>query len=182
MSGNKFTAEDVKHTIAYLGDPKVKIRFKRRYTWVKEVKILGPHKLQIIGKKPQATAKKLLAEAGHPNGFALQLDVYNPIREIAEAIAGDLRKVGIRATINPMPLSLYVKRRGRGEFTAFNGYYPTSAQPDVDNLLNFFFGANRSYYNDPIFLAARKKGATEFNLAKHTQIYVDALNQVNKNA
>ena len=26
-SGNKFTAEDVKHTIAYLGDPKVKIRF-----------------------------------------------------------------------------------------------------------------------------------------------------------
>ena len=33
----------------------MKIRFKRRYTWVKEVKILGPHKLQIIGKKPQAT-------------------------------------------------------------------------------------------------------------------------------
>ena len=373
-SGNKFTSADVKTTIDYLRNPKVKIRFKQRYAWVKEVIPMGPHKVRIVGKKPQATdlssvayrfrmydgkihdslktlpekasygrvsasstgpykmvfldrskglkmerfdkwygskynrapiktihgiwmperqaqlaqlftggvdalrnvtadnekalrgrpgivvtpsesksimymtmdaagrsankamtdirvrqamikainrqalvdnfiaggvaaelpksicfksttgcepttaplaydpagAKKLLAEAGFANGFDLQLDVFNPIREIAEAVSGDLQKVGIRVKLNPMPLSVYVKKRGRGEFTAFVGYYPTSAQPDVDNMLNFFFGANRDYYKDPIFLAARSAGSTEFNVRKRTAHYTAALDQVNK--
>ena len=47
-------------------------------------------------------------------------------------------------------------------------------------MLNFFMGANRDYYKDPIFLAARSKGSTEFNLAKRTAIYQEALDQVNK--
>ena len=127
-------------------------------------------------------AKKLMAEAGLAGGFDLLLNVFAPIKQIAEAISGDLRKIGIRTKIQPLPLMLYVKKRGRGEFTAFTGYYPTSAQPDLDNLMNFFFGANRDYYKDPIIHAAAKAGSTEFNLAKRTQGYVPALNQVNKMA
>ena len=60
-SGNKFTSEDVKHTINYLADPKVRIRFKARYTWVKEVEKLGPHKVRIIAKKPSATMLSTIA-------------------------------------------------------------------------------------------------------------------------
>lgn len=372
-SGNKFTSEDVKHTIEYIGNPKVKIRFKRRYSWVKEVEILGPYKLRIVAKQPRATAlssiayrfriydskihkglktladqaaygrvsasstgpyklvsldkkgvvierfkkyhgsahrraptnrvfgrfipdkqsqkaelltggldlmrditadderllatnpslrisstsskqimyitmdaagrsankamtdirvrqalmksidrerlintfvaggksaerpnsvcfkltvacnpttkplgydpagaKKLLAAAGYANGLKIKLNAYAPIKNIAVAIAGDLRKVGINASIEPLPLMVYVKKRGAGKFTAFLGKYPTAAQPDTENLLNFFFGANRDYYKDPLINGAAKKGATEFDVAKRAAFYTPALDQVNK--
>ena len=81
-----------------------------------------------------------------------------------------------------MPLMVYVKKRGAGDFTAFNGYYPTSAQPDVDNLLNFFFGANRDYWRDPLIKSAHKAGKSKFNLSERTATYVPALDQINKNA
>lgn len=373
-SGNKFSAEDVKHTLSYLADPKVKIRFKGRYTWVKNVEIINPYKIRIVSKRPFSTdmstiayrfhiydskihkalkdkasygrvsasttgmyrmvsidnkkgvvlervdsqlgkfphkrapikhiqgipmpdrqtqiaqlftggvdvlrnitadnardlkgrpgititptsaksimymimdavgrsankalmdvrvrkaiikainrellvktlvaggasaelpksicfksttacsdsrgpeaydpagAKRLLKEAGLEKGFDLKIAVFAPIRQIAEAMAGDLRKVGIRATIESMPLISYVKKRARGELTAFTGYYPTAAQPDVANLMNFFFRGNRDYYKDKLIAKAAKAGASEFDLAKRTAIYAPALNRVNEMA
>jgi len=48
-------------------------------------------------------AKKLLAEAGYPNGFDFILNSpngrYLNDKEMAEAVAGDLRKIGIRANV-----------------------------------------------------------------------------------
>jgi peptide/nickel transport system substrate-binding protein len=54
-TGNKFTSEDVKHTMEYLAGPKLKIRFKGRYNWVKKVKKLGDNKLRVISKRPFST-------------------------------------------------------------------------------------------------------------------------------
>src|SRR4029077_6165655 len=95
-----------------------------------------------------ADAKKLLAEAGYPHGFDLEFDVHEPLAEMGEAIAGMVRKVGIRASVRPLPLTLYVRLRGDGKLTAFLGFYPTSAQPDMDNLLDFFFDGNRDYWGN----------------------------------
>ena len=44
-------------------------------------------------------AKALLAEAGYPDGFEMTLDVYRN-REMAEAMIGDLAKIGVDATMN----------------------------------------------------------------------------------
>ena len=50
-----------------------------------------------------ARAKKLLAEAGYPNGFEVDflvpLGQYNKIKDVAEAIGGMLKEVGIRAKL-----------------------------------------------------------------------------------
>ena len=127
-------------------------------------------------------AKKLLAEAGYPNGVDVVMDVFAPVRQIAEAIAGEARKVGFRMSINSMTLGVYVKRRGDGEFTAFTGYYPTSAQPDVANLLDFFFGADRDYWKDEGIAKAAAAGNLEFDLAKRTVIYTPALDAINTKA
>ena len=127
-----------------------------------------------------STAKRLLAEAGYPNGFDMQLDVHEPVREIAEAVAGELRKVGIRASVQPLPLGVYVKRRGDGEFTAFMGFYPTSAQPDTGNILDFFFGQDRDYYKDDLLLKAMREGPAELDEKKRQAMYREAVDRVNE--
>ena len=132
-----------------------------------------------VGYDP-AGAKRLLAEAGYANGFDLEFSVFAPLRQIAEAIAGELRKVGIRATVRAMPLPVYTKRRGRGELTALLARYPTFAQPNTANLMNFFFGSNRDYSKDPVIQSARKAGLGEMDLKKRTAIYQKAMDQVNK--
>jgi peptide/nickel transport system substrate-binding protein len=128
---------------------------------------------------PEA-AKKLLAEAGYPDGFDMEFDVHEPIKEIGEAIAGMVRKIGIRASVRPLPLALYVRMRGDGKFTAFAGFYPTNAQPDMDNIYDFFFDGNRDYWNDPVIQAAQKAGAIEFDEAKRALTYQAGVDQVNK--
>ncbi|MBT4672616.1 MAG: hypothetical protein HOB64_10910 [Rhodospirillaceae bacterium] len=137
------------------------------------------HTINPLGYDP-AGSKRLLAEAGFPNGFDMELSAFAPYKEIAEAIAGELRKVGIRATVRAMPLPVYTKRRGRGELTALYAGYPTFAQPNTSNLMNFFFGANRDYSKDPIIQNARKTGNGVMDLKKRTAIYQKAMDQVNK--
>jgi peptide/nickel transport system substrate-binding protein len=125
-------------------------------------------------------AKKLLAEAGYPNGLDLELDVHEPVKEIGEAIAGMERKVGIRASVRPLPLSLYIRMRGEGKFTAFLGIRPTNVLPDMNDLCDFFFNGNRDYWNDPVIKQAAKEGALEFDEAKRIKIYQKLIDQVNR--
>ncbi|KAE8763486.1 ABC transporter substrate-binding protein [Georgenia thermotolerans] len=49
-------------------------------------------------------SKRLLAEAGHPDGFTFTLDAptYDPHPAVAEFVAGELAKVGITVEINPI--------------------------------------------------------------------------------
>jgi peptide/nickel transport system substrate-binding protein len=126
-------------------------------------------------------AKKLLAEAGYKDGLDLEFDVHEPLTEIGQAIAGMVRKVGIRASMRPLPLTLYVRLRGDGKFTSFLGFYPTSAQPDMDNLLDFFFDGNRDYWgDDPLIREAQAKGAVEFDQKKRDAIYEKAIDHINQ--
>jgi len=127
-----------------------------------------------------AKAKKLLAEAGYPNGFDLVVDVHEEHRRTAEAISGELRAVGIRATVAAHQQSVYTRRRGQGEFTFFYGAYPTSTHPDVTNLLDFYFGADRDYYNDPIIHKAAKDGVVELDDEKRLAIFRTAIDRVNE--
>jgi peptide/nickel transport system substrate-binding protein len=126
-------------------------------------------------------AKKLLAEAGYKDGFDLELDVHEPLTEIGQAVAGMLRKVGIRASVRPLPLTLYVRLRGEGKLTSFLGFYPTTAQPDMDNILDFFFSGNRNYVgDDPVIRDAEEKGAVEFDPKKRDAIYEKAIDHINQ--
>ena len=57
-------------------------------------------------------AKKLLAEAGYPNGFDFIINSpsgrYLNDKEMAEAVAGDLRKIGIRANVKTHEWGTYM--------------------------------------------------------------------------
>ena len=66
-------------------------------------------------------AKKLLAEAGYPDGFAMTLhapnDRYVNDEQIAQALAQLLARVGIATRVEAMPSSVYFSRATKLEFS-----------------------------------------------------------------
>ena len=66
-------------------------------------------------------AKKLLAEAGYPDGFAMTLhapnDRYVNDEQIAQAIAQLLARAGIATRVEAMPSSVYFSRASKLEFS-----------------------------------------------------------------
>ena len=71
-------------------------------------------------KYDPAAAKKLLAEAGYPNGFALTIhgpnNRYINDDKIAQAIAQFYSRAGIDAKVETMPASVYFSRATNGDF------------------------------------------------------------------
>ena len=91
-------------------------------------------------------AKKLLTDAGHPNGFTTDLWAmpvqrpYNPnAKRIAELMQADLAKVGIKAEIKSFEWGEYRKRMQAGEHQmGMLGW--TGDNGDPDNFLNVLLG------------------------------------------
>ena len=115
-----------------------------------------------------AGAKKLLAEAGVPNGFELTIhgpnDRYINDAKICEAIGQMLSRVGIRTSVETMPKSVYFNRASRGgpgktpEFSFILvgwGAGTGEASSPLKSLLHTYdksrgFGAsNRGRYSNP---------------------------------
>jgi peptide/nickel transport system substrate-binding protein len=65
-------------------------------------------------------AKRLLAEAGYADGFAMTLSATNNRyvndEQIAQAVAQMLARVGVRARVEALPVSAYLTKGGKGEF------------------------------------------------------------------
>jgi dipeptide transport system substrate-binding protein len=100
-----------------------------------------------------AAARKLLAEAGYPNGFQTDLWAmpvqrpYNPnARRIAELMQADLAKVGITAEIKSFEWGEYRKRAQNGEhMMAQLGW--TGDNGDPDNFLATLLGCDSAKTN-----------------------------------
>jgi len=69
-------------------------------------------------------AKKMLAEAGHPDGFKINIGTpngrYLKDVEVATAVAGQLKKVGIQAEVMPTDWGVYRSERGKGKDSKFD--------------------------------------------------------------
>jgi dipeptide transport system substrate-binding protein len=96
----------------------------------------------------QAEAKRLLTEAGFPNGFETDLWAmpvkrpYNPnAQRIAELVQSDLAKIGIKANVVSYEWGEYRKRAQQGEhMMAQLGW--TGDNGDPDNFLNVLLGCD----------------------------------------
>ena len=100
-----------------------------------------------------AAARKLLAEAGLPNGFTTDLWAmpvqrpYNPnARRIAELMQADLAKIGVTAEIKSFEWGEYRKRMQNGEHQmGMLGW--TGDNGDPDNFLNTLLGCDSAKTN-----------------------------------
>ncbi|MDE0538026.1 MAG: ABC transporter substrate-binding protein [Rhodospirillales bacterium] len=59
--GEPFTAKDVAHTVNYASDPKVKLRLKPRFSWVKTAEVIDDHTVRLVTKRPYAPTLRRLA-------------------------------------------------------------------------------------------------------------------------
>jgi peptide/nickel transport system substrate-binding protein len=126
-------------------------------------------------------AKHLLAEAGYPNGFDFVINCpsgrYLNDKEMAEAVAGDLRKIGIRANVKTFEWGHYMS----------NMMYGHNAQPayilgwgntsfDADFTINplMHTGLLLSNVSFPKLDALLDEGISTMDPKKRLKIYSDA--------
>ena len=99
-----------------------------------------------------ARAKALLAQAGHPNGFALDLWALpvsrptNPNGQLmAQMIQQDWARIGVRATIKSYEWGEYLKRANNGEHSVYmSGWSGDTGEADDFLAPNLSCAANRS--------------------------------------
>ena len=84
-------------------------------------------------------AKALLAEAGYPDGFDIDFYTFRPA-DWAEAIMGDLAKVGIKASLTKMPyFALRDKQRNEGTTPMFLMDWGSYSMNDMSAITSHFF-------------------------------------------
>lgn len=87
-------------------------------------------------------AVSLLSDAGYPDGFEMDLDVYPGMKEIAEAVAGQLSEIGITVNITVLERSALVAKYEPGGSQTFMTSWGNS-EADADGILSKQFYSKR---------------------------------------
>jgi peptide/nickel transport system substrate-binding protein len=119
-------------------------------------------KLKPLKYDPEG-AKKLLAEAGYPNGFALAIhgpnNRYINDDKIAQAIAQFYSRAGIDAKVETMPSSVYFTRATKGDFGYMLLGWGTESNEQGSSLRSLLATqdpargmgvTNRAHYSNPV--------------------------------
>lgn len=132
-------------------------------------------------------AKKLLAEAGYPNGFEITLDCpnnrYVNDEEICQAVVGMWAKIGVKAKLNAMPFATYIPKILKHDSSAYMlgwGVATFDANYTLQSLVRTkTTGANGNYnlgrISNPAIDKLIDAAAVETDVAKRDQMLRDAL-------
>jgi peptide/nickel transport system substrate-binding protein len=111
-------------------------------------------------------AKKLLAEAGYPNGFEVQLDCpnnrYINDEKICVAVAGMLAKIGVNVKVNAIPRAQY---------------FPKAQKLDVSFCMLGWGGATTDaiFTLQPVLHSRNDKGDGDYNWGNYKDAAFDAM-------
>jgi peptide/nickel transport system substrate-binding protein len=126
-------------------------------------------------------AKQLLAQAGFPNGFELELHAYRD-RPQTEAIIGYLRAVGIRANLRFMQPAAAREARRAGK-VAMDHWTWGGVEKDVSATTPVFFGGNPDDMNhDSEVRALLDRGDVSLDPDTRKQAYAKALALIQERA
>jgi peptide/nickel transport system substrate-binding protein len=116
-------------------------------------------------------AAKLLAEAGYANGFDIEITTFiGTPGQIAEAVAGQWQKIGVRAKIDRLPTIAYRKKQREGKIQVMVAAWPAGNIPDVSGTVEAFFAAGPADYSgdETLHDLARASGSAMDPLERKT--------------
>jgi peptide/nickel transport system substrate-binding protein len=132
-------------------------------------------------------ARRLLAEAGYPQGFRIQLngpnDRYINDARIIQAIGQMWTRIGVRTAVEAQPWTTFVGRAGRQEYTAFLigwGSNPDGSHP-LRNILatvsreRGWGASNRGRFSNPQLDTLLEQSLVEMDEAKRERLVIDAM-------
>jgi peptide/nickel transport system substrate-binding protein len=130
-----------------------------------------------------AKARSLLAEAGYPNGFDLELYTSNErvgLQELAVAAQQMLAAANIRVQIKTLPWSVYTDTAyGKRQFFCEN----TFGRATIDESIFTFFHSkgpwNSGRYNNPALDQLLDRGRSQVDLAQRKETYAAAQKLIN---
>jgi peptide/nickel transport system substrate-binding protein len=130
-------------------------------------------------------ARRLLAEAGYPNGFRIQLnspnDRYINDSRIAQAVGQMWTRIGVRTGVEAQTWATFVGRAGRQDFSAFLigwGSNPDGSHP-MRNIIGTVssergWGAsNRGRYSNPEIDRLLAESLVELDEARRERMLID---------
>ncbi|MGG5818257.1 ABC transporter substrate-binding protein [Falsiroseomonas sp. HW251] len=130
-------------------------------------------------------ARRLLAEAGYPQGFRIQLnapnDRYTNDARIAQAIGAMWTRIGVRTTVEAQTWATFVNRAARAEYSAHLigwGSNPDGSHP-MRNIIGTVsqergWGAsNRGRYSNPQLDAMLAESLVELDDSKRERMLMD---------
>lgn len=113
----------VRQALNYAVDKRSIVKYILKDAAVETNSIIGPRDFGYAGEPAgyaydPEKAKALLAEAGYAQGFSIELDTvswYLKSTDVAQAIAEQLKAIGVRVKINPIESAIYRERVPAGK-------------------------------------------------------------------
>jgi peptide/nickel transport system substrate-binding protein len=140
-----------------------------------------------------AEAKRLLAEAGYPNGFSLTLnapsDRYINGAQVAQAITAMLSQIGLNVTLETFPFSIYFTKASAYEYSLYLAGAAADTGEGLSQMINLagtrnpekgWGGANRGRYSSEITDKALEDAQGTLDDAKREELLRSAVAQVQK--
>ena len=119
-----------------------------------------------------AKAKELMARSSVPKGFELKIAAFTDSGPVAEAIAGDLRQIGIDAKLDFRETSSWIRDLFGGKVVSAVVPWPSNGVYDVVAMVPLFFtGDQGDYTRDPVVIEAFKQAASIVDEQERLRLY-----------
>ena len=123
-------------------------------------------------------AKALMAEAGYPDGFEIEFYTFRPA-DWAEAIMGDLAKIGIRAKLTKMPYFSLRDLQWEGKTPMFLMDWGSYSINDMSAITSHFFKKGKDdFAMDDEVAAWLEAGDTNMDTAVREENYAKAIAKI----
>jgi len=121
-------------------------------------------------------AKELLAEAGFPNGFPLQLWAYRE-KAVSEAVAADLTAIGVKVDLRYVKLESLNQARAKHEIPAYIGTWGSGGTADTAAIARVHFDeeTDRNLSGDAEVAKLVLAAEQTMDEAKRAELYKQAL-------